>query len=175
LLKHIKSKQNYDRRAGVILHPTSLPSKYGIGDLGKEAYEFVDYLKAAGQSIWQILPLNPVGYGYSPYQSPSAFAGNPMIISIDALIAAGLLAESDIKVPLKLAKSRLVDFEAVAKLKDVALAKAFENFKTKLKTDAALEKTLRSSARSKSIGLRITPCSRRLRRKTAARIGSSGI
>ncbi|MCR5834328.1 MAG: 4-alpha-glucanotransferase [Selenomonadaceae bacterium] len=138
LLHHIPQQQNYDRRAGILLHPTCLPSKYGIGDLGKEAFDFVDYLKSAGQSIWQILPLNPVGFGYSPYQSPSAFAGNPMLISIDSLIEFGLLEEDDVKVPAKLAKNKSVDFEAVEKLKDAALAKAFENFKERLTNDAVL-------------------------------------
>ena len=140
LLHHVPQQQNYDRRAGIILHPTSLPSKYGIGDMGKEAFEFIDYLKAAGQSIWQILPLNPVGYGYSPYQSPSAFAGNPMIISIDALIADGLLDEGDVKVPLKLGKSKFIEFESVDRVKSAALKKAFANFKKKLKKDAELKK-----------------------------------
>ena len=103
-----------------------MPSKYGIGDLGKEAFDFVDYLKAAGQSIWQILPLNPVGYGYSPYQSPSAFAGNPMVISIDALIKDGLLEESDIKVvtvigfPLGQSTSEVKILETVDSIKNGA-------------------------------------------------------
>ncbi len=143
LLHHVPQQQNYDRRAGILLHPTSLPSKYGIGDFGKEAFEFVDFLKAAGQSIWQILPLNPVGFGYSPYQSPSAFAGNPMMISIDALIEDGLLDENDVKVPLKLGRSRWVEFDSVAKLKDTALRKAFENFKTRLTTDEKLDKAFK--------------------------------
>lgn len=72
----------FTRSAGVLLHPSSLPSQAGVGDLGPGAYKFVDFLVAAGQEWWQVLPLNPVGYGYSPYQSPSAFAGNPLLISI---------------------------------------------------------------------------------------------
>ena len=76
-----KENIEYARKAGIIMHPTSLPSDYGIGDLGKEAYNFVDWLVKAKQKIWQVLPLNPVGYGASPYQSPSAFAGNTMLIS----------------------------------------------------------------------------------------------
>lgn len=67
-----KENIEYARKAGIIMHPTSLPSDYGIGDLGKEAYNFVDWLVKAKQKIWQVLPLNPVGYGASPYQSPSA-------------------------------------------------------------------------------------------------------
>lgn len=79
------------KRAGVLLHPTSLPSKYGMGDLGEQAYHFVDFLVAAGQSVWQILPLSPTGLGDSPYQSPSAFAGNPNLISLEKLLEWGWL------------------------------------------------------------------------------------
>ncbi|MBR1397391.1 MAG: 4-alpha-glucanotransferase, partial [Selenomonadaceae bacterium] len=125
LLHHVPQKQNYDRRAGILLHPTSLPSKYGIGDFGKEAYEFIDYLKAAGQSIWQILPLNPVGFSYSPYQSPSAFAGNPMLISLDDLIERGLLNQSDVQT---ITSRNSVDFDRVITLKTNCLKKAFDNF-----------------------------------------------
>ena len=73
------------RISGLLLHPSSLPSPYGIGDFGAAAYAFVDFLQASGQSIWQILPLGPTGYGDSPYQSYSAFAGNPLLISLDLL------------------------------------------------------------------------------------------
>ena len=139
LLHHIPQKKNYDRRAGILLHPTSLPSKYGIGDLGKEAFEFIDYLKAAGQSIWQILPLNPVGFGYSPYQSPSAFGGNPMIISPADLAERGFLTEDDIKVPAKPFKAYTVEFERVWSFKSALLKKAFRNFKEKLSTDENLK------------------------------------
>ena len=138
LLHHIPSQQHYDRRAGILLHPTSLPSKYGIGDFGREAYEFVDYLKDAGQSIWQMLPLNPVGFGYSPYQSPSAFAGNPMLISPDDLIERGLLNEMDVHVPKRL-NAVSVEFERVADLKENLLSKAFKNFKIKLNNDNELK------------------------------------
>ena len=139
LLHHLPPKKNYDRRAGILLHPTSLPSKYGIGDLGREAFEFVDYLKAAGQTIWQVLPLNPVGFGYSPYQSPSAFAGNPMLISPDDLVERGFLAEADVKISQKPSKSTSVEFERVWDLKFPLLKKAFTNFKAKLAADAALK------------------------------------
>src|SRR5215212_4885930 len=73
-----------DRAAGILLHPTSLPSRHGIGDLGPAAYRFVDWLAAEGMRIWQVLPLGPVGYGESPYQLFSAFAGNPHLISLEA-------------------------------------------------------------------------------------------
>ena len=76
----------HERLSGVLLHPTSLPSPYGIGDLGDEALAFVDFLREAGQSLWQILPLTHTGYGDSPYQSFSAFAGQPLLISPERLI-----------------------------------------------------------------------------------------
>ncbi len=83
------------RKSGILFHITSLPSPWGIGTMGREAYEFVDFLKAAKQKYWQILPLNPTGYGNSPYQSFSAFAGNPYLIDLDFLRADGLLAQED--------------------------------------------------------------------------------
>ena len=78
---------SFARSSGILLHPTSLPSPFGIGDLGPAAYEFADFLSGAGQSIWQMLPLGPTGYGDSPYQCFSAFAGNPLLISLEALDA----------------------------------------------------------------------------------------
>ncbi|MFN3373891.1 MAG: 4-alpha-glucanotransferase, partial [Chloroflexus sp.] len=71
------------RASGILLHPSSLPGPWGIGDLGPMAYRFVDFLAAAGQTLWQVLPLGPTGYGDSPYQCFSAFAGNPLLINID--------------------------------------------------------------------------------------------
>ena len=86
---------SFPRSSGVILHPTSLPGRYGIGDLGAEALAFVETLAAAGQRVWQVLPLGPTGYGDSPYQCFSAFAGNPLLISLDALVRDGLLSPSE--------------------------------------------------------------------------------
>jgi len=79
------------RASGLLLHPTSLPGPFGIGDLGPAAYAFVDFLAAAGQRCWQVLPLGPTSYGDSPYQSPSTFAGNPLLISLERLVDDGLL------------------------------------------------------------------------------------
>ena len=79
------------RESGILMHITSLPGPYGVGTMGKNAYHFVDFLDKAGQSVWQILPLNPTGYGDSPYQSFSAFAGNPYLIDLDTLVEEGLL------------------------------------------------------------------------------------
>lgn len=86
---------NFNRSGGILLHPTSLPGRYGIGDLGREAYQFIDWLASTGCKLWQILPLGPTGYGDSPYQCFSAFAGNPYLISLDALAEDGLLTADD--------------------------------------------------------------------------------
>src|SRR2546430_5705991 len=74
----------FTRSSGILLHPTSLPGAHGIGDLGPDAHQFADFLADAGQSIWQVLPLNPPGYGESPYQCYSVTAGNPLLIHVDA-------------------------------------------------------------------------------------------
>src|SRR5215475_2527337 len=84
-----------DRTSGVLLHPTSLASGPETGDLGAEARAFVDFLAAAGQSWWQMLPVGPAGYGNSPYSAESAFAGNPMLISLERLVDDGLLSARD--------------------------------------------------------------------------------
>ena len=78
------------------MHITSLPSPYGIGSMGKSAFDFIDFLKKAGQTYWQILPINPPGYGDSPYQAFSTFAGNPLFIDLETLAASGLLDEDDL-------------------------------------------------------------------------------
>src|SRR5437868_15482921 len=86
-----------NRSAGILLHPTSLPGPYGIGDLGPEAYRWVGQLAQAKQSWWQILPLGPTGFGDSPYSCFSAFAGNPLLISPDRLVEDGLLDRTDVE------------------------------------------------------------------------------
>jgi 4-alpha-glucanotransferase len=116
------------RASGVLLHPTSLPGRYGIGELGREAFRFADWLAAAGQRIWQVLPLGPVGYGESPYQLFSAFAGNPLLVSVDGLIERGLLAESDVGPVPRFSEDR-VEFERVVPWKNALLRRAFENFR----------------------------------------------
>ena len=92
--KEIKKNPRRPRYSGILLHPTSLPGPYGIGDFGKSAYRFIDFLDQAGQSIWQCLPLGPTGFGDSPYQSFSSFAGQPLLISPDLLVKDGLLPEN---------------------------------------------------------------------------------
>ncbi|MFB3815670.1 MAG: 4-alpha-glucanotransferase [Terriglobales bacterium] len=118
----------FQRSCGILLHPTSLPGRFGIGDLGPEAYRFADFLAAAGQHIWQVLPLGPTGYGDSPYQCFSAFAGNPVLISPEKLVAIGLLTESDIAEvpPFPITK---VDFERVNRFKAQVLSRAFSNYR----------------------------------------------
>ena len=85
----------FPRSSGVLLHPTAIAGRFGIGDLGPAACAFIDLIASAGQRLWQVLPLGPTGYGDSPYQSFSAFAGNPLLISLDVLIEHGLLTESE--------------------------------------------------------------------------------
>ncbi|MEN6566398.1 MAG: bifunctional glycogen debranching protein GlgX/4-alpha-glucanotransferase [Veillonellales bacterium] len=115
------------RGCGILLHPTALPSKYGIGDLGKEAYEFINFLAESKQKLWQILPLNPVGYGESPYQCLSAFAGNPLLISLGKLVRGGLLPASEVRGRLDFDPDR-VEFDRVWDYKERRLRLAYENF-----------------------------------------------
>ena len=105
-----------DRRCGVLLPVTSLPSRYGIGCFSKEAYEFVDFLADAGQTYWQILPLGQTGYGDSPYQSFSTFAGNPYFIDPEALIEAGYIDRSTVEQFDFGKEPRSVDYDKIYKL-----------------------------------------------------------
>src|SRR2546421_11511307 len=120
------------RRAGILLHPTSLPSRFGIGDLGPAAFEFLDYLNRAGQSLWQILPLGPTGFGDSPYASPSAFAGNPLLIAPQPLLEQGLLTPDDLAALASL-PSDFVDFGQLVPLKQQLLQSAFQRGHKKLR------------------------------------------
>jgi 4-alpha-glucanotransferase len=119
------------RGSGVLLHITSLPSQYGIGDLGPKAFEFLDFLHHTKQSFWQILPLNPTTpvFGNSPYSSPSAFAGNPLFISPELLIEEDLLSRSGIS--QREFPSDRVDYGAVANYKRLIFSTAYENFKNR--------------------------------------------
>ncbi len=104
------------RRSGILLHPISLPSHYGIGDLGAESYAFVDFLAKAGQKLWQVLPFGHTGFGDSPYQSFSTFAGNPLMISPDILVNDGLLSDDDIAEipyfdPCKIEYGRVIEYK----------------------------------------------------------------
>ena len=118
---------NFQRASGILLHPTSLPGQFGIGDLGDEAFAFIDFLAASGQSLWQVLPLGPTGYGDSPYQCFSAFAGNTLLISPANLAKDGLLSNEDLTNVPRFQPSR-VDFGRVIDYKRTLLEKAFANF-----------------------------------------------
>lgn len=119
---------NLKRKAGILLHITSLPSSFGIGDLGPESYAFADFLEAAGQTFWQILPISPTeqSSGNSPYSGLSAFAGNILLLSPEHLVQEGLLQSTDL--PAEAEKSNKVDFAAVTKQKKELLQKSWENF-----------------------------------------------
>jgi len=130
-----------ERSSGVLLHITSLPGNEGIGTFGENAFRFVDFLAENSQKMWQILPIGPVGFGNSPYQCYSAFAGNPLFIDLDLLVNDLLLQEKDSKKRPKFS-SRQVDFHKIEKWKSPVLKKAFENFKINISED--LKKDYRS-------------------------------
>ncbi len=119
---------NFSRASGVLLHPTSLPSEFGIGDLGEQAYKFVDFLANAGQTYWQILPLGPTGYGDSPYQSFSAFAGNTNLIAPQKLVEGGFLLDEEINQKPDFPVGR-VDFGKLYDWKNWILGLAYERFR----------------------------------------------
>ena len=115
------------RAAGILMPITSLPSEYGIGCFSKSAYDFVDWLKEAGQSYWQILPLGPTSYGDSPYQSFSTFAGNPYFISLKALVEEGVLTKEECEKVNWGKRADSVDYEKIYKGRYKLLRKAYEN------------------------------------------------
>jgi 4-alpha-glucanotransferase len=120
----------YPRSSGILLHPTSLPGRYGIGDLGEWAYKFVDWLAEAGQTVWQILPLGPTSYGDSPYQTLSAFAGNTLLISFDKLAEQGWLTADDLKDTPEFPVYQ-VDFGWVINYHNEMLSRAYQHFEAK--------------------------------------------
>ena len=115
------------RKSGVLLHPSSLPGKYGIGSLGEEAFNFVDWLNEAGQKIWQILPLGPTDWSHSPYQSYSAFAGNPNLIDPVLLVHEGLLSSHSLNNPPDFPKDK-IDFKLLLPYREKLLKEAFLTF-----------------------------------------------
>jgi 4-alpha-glucanotransferase len=131
------------RSCGVLLHPTSLPGPHGSGDLGQAAHAFVDLLAEAGQGAWQMLPVNPVGPGHSPYSGLSAFAGNPLLISLEQLVSDGLLRRDELET---LPETERVDHARAGRLRVSALRKAYARFgqHARWKSDA---EALRSQAR----------------------------
>src|ERR1700735_1076924 len=116
------------RSAGVLLHPTSLPGSTGIGTIGREARHFVDFLSEAGMKIWQVCPLGPTGYGDSPYQCFSAFAGNPYLVDLHELADRGWLAPGELA-PLAQLDPGHVDFGALFQLKWALLRRAWEGYR----------------------------------------------
>lgn len=125
------------RASGVLLHPTSLPGSPGIGTLGDQAFLFADWLERSGQSLWQILPLGPTGYGDSPYASFSTFAGNPLLIDTDSLIAQGFLTEEEAAPPDYISYTGNVDFGSVVYWKIPLLKKAAQNFLSRVQGESA--------------------------------------
>lgn len=119
---------NFPRASGVLLHPTSLPGRFGIGDFGDEAYQFVDFLVQAGQTYWQVLPLGQTGYGDSPYQCFSAFAGNLLLISPEKIVADGFLQAEDLRDVPQFASEK-VEFGVVLEYKNALFKKAFSKFR----------------------------------------------
>jgi len=115
------------RSSGILLHPTSLPGPYGIGDVGKRARFFVDRLAESSQTPWQILPLGPTGYGDSPYASFSTFAGNPLLIGIDDLLDSGYLQQRDLAGRPSFNHVK-IDYATLIPWKQTLLSKAAERF-----------------------------------------------
>src|ERR1700685_4527995 len=119
----------HKRHSGILLHITSLPSKYGIGDMGSFAYAFVDFAASCEQKYWQILPINPTDgiNGNSPYSCSSAFAGNALLISPEMMVIEGFLKASDVNIPTLLSAEK-VDYTKVAGLKEKIFNAAFRRF-----------------------------------------------
>lgn len=127
-------KMKFERASGLLLHPTSFPGPYGIGDLGGAAYRFVDFLQQTGQTLWQILPLAPTGFGDSPYAAFSAFAGNPLLISPDILLGQGLLTSEDLE-NLPAFSQLAVEYGPVIEWKMQLLARSYDLFEEKATAD----------------------------------------
>ena len=130
------------RKSGILMHITSLPSPYGIGSVGKCAYDFVDFLCDAGQTYWQILPLSPTGYGDSPYQAFSTFAGNHYLIDLDMLIEEGLLEQEEVDAVCWSKDENRVDFGCLYAHRSKLLRRAYARFTP----DEAFHKFVRSNA-----------------------------
>jgi 4-alpha-glucanotransferase len=121
----------FRRSSGTLLHVSSLPSPYGLGDLGPAAYRFADFLERAGQSWWQMLPIGPLGASNSPYDSPSSHAGNPLFISLEGLAEHGYLDADDLALNRQLAQTRRTRYDGSARFRWPRLRKAFERFRSR--------------------------------------------
>ena len=129
----------FKRSSGILMHITSLPSEYGIGDFGKKAYEFVDFLEKSKQKLWQILPMGPTGYGDSPYQSFSAFAGNPYFIDLEEFIELGYIDHNDLLPLREINYEDNLDYEQVNERKTKLLKNIFEIFWKKTEKNDEIE------------------------------------
>lgn len=138
---------NTIRKSGILLHPSSLSGTAGIGTIGKAAFDFVDWLEKAGQTLWQVLPLGPTGYGDSPYSSYSAFAGNPLLIDMDILIKDGYLNAIECLAPDSMTETGFIDFEALRSWKMPLLRIAAQDF---LRTPQKKHKTEYKSFKTKN-------------------------
>ena len=156
------------RASGILLPVSSLPSRFGIGCFSAEAYEFVDQLVRAGQRYWQILPLGPTGYGDSPYQSFSTFAGNPYFIDLEAFVKAGYLEESECEACDWGSNESYVDYEKIYKSRFVLLRKRLRN------QIVRQMQSIRSLLKRMQHGLRITACIWPSRTVSAASAGLNG-
>ena len=121
------AKPLFNKDCGLLVHPTSLPNQYGVGDFGPSAIAWLELLAQNGQTVWQILPLNPAGYGDSPYQGLSAFAANPVFLSPEDLHARGLIDEIELR-SFELENRSVVDFTAVYRNKTELSARAAVRF-----------------------------------------------
>jgi len=119
----------FPRESGILLHPTSLPGPHGIGDFGEDAFRFIDWLERAGQRLWQVMPLGPTGVGNSPYSSLSAFAGNPLFVSLEWLVGDGLLTPDELRVDLPF-PGHTVDYDRVVPFRMDRLRRAYASFQT---------------------------------------------
>ncbi len=124
----------FPRSSGILLHPTSLPGPYGSGDLGASSYHFIDWLTAAGQTLWQMLPLGPIGLANSPYMSLSAFAGNPLLIDLQALVSHGWLTQEDLSIVQGFPRYH-IDYSEVTSFRMMMLTKASKQFNEHTKTE----------------------------------------
>lgn len=125
----------FERSSGILMHISSLPGEYGIGDFGKKAYEFVDFLKKSEQKLWQVLPMGPTGYGDSPYQSFSTYAGNPYFIDIEEFYQLGYLDKDDLDYMREINYNDNLDYEQLYDRKTRVLKKAFEGFRREKRED----------------------------------------
>jgi hypothetical protein len=161
----------FPRASGILLHPTSLPGPHGSGDLGEGARHFVDWLAAAGQSLWQMLPLGGIGPGNSPYMSPSAFAGNELLIDLHELQAQGWLDRSDLE-PAQGLDAAWLDFAAVVPFRMQRLARAAVRFAASASPPQRADHD--AFWRRRPTGCRTTPCSCRWPSHRTGGTGATG-